>query len=162
MNWEISCCWCLVTDGYICSRTKKPVEASSILSLEELPPILILHLKRFVYSGASGGCQKVKAIFLKEYKFTKYPFSLVKHLPCFIQSEFVKGFSELRIGRAPFAFCILGPWNSIIHVLIHNTVNFDLIFNWHKERLRIYDNVKNSDNILDQWEIFIWRFEVRT
>jgi len=48
-----------ILDGYICSRTKKPVEASSILSLEELPPILILHLKRFVYSGASGGCQKV-------------------------------------------------------------------------------------------------------
>merc|ERR1719384_1276771 len=36
-------------DGYICSRTRQEVEPSR--SLEELPPILILHLKRFVYSG---------------------------------------------------------------------------------------------------------------
>ena len=48
-----------ILDGYICSRTNMAVEASRNLSLEELPPILILHLKRFVYSGSSGGCQKV-------------------------------------------------------------------------------------------------------
>jgi len=46
-------------DGYICSKTKQEVEASRNLSLEELPPILILHLKRFVYNGTTGGCQKV-------------------------------------------------------------------------------------------------------
>ena len=47
-------------DGYVCSTTKKEVEAKRSLSLEELPPILILHLKRFVYSGTSGGgVQKV-------------------------------------------------------------------------------------------------------
>lgn len=46
-------------DGYICSKTKQEVEASRNLSLEELPPILILHLKRFVYNGNTGGCQKV-------------------------------------------------------------------------------------------------------
>ena len=49
-----------ILDGYICSKTNMAVEASRILSLEELPPILILHLKRFVYSGTSGGgVQKV-------------------------------------------------------------------------------------------------------
>ena len=46
-------------DGYVCSTTKKEVEAKRSLSLEELPPILILALKRFVYSETSGGCQKV-------------------------------------------------------------------------------------------------------
>jgi len=46
-------------DGYICSKTNMEVEASRNLSLEELPPILILHLKRFVYDGTTGGCQKV-------------------------------------------------------------------------------------------------------
>ena len=46
-------------DGYICSKTKKEIEAFRNLSLEELPPILILHLKRFVYDGMTGGVQKV-------------------------------------------------------------------------------------------------------
>merc|ERR1719397_738744 len=46
-------------DGYICSKTKKEIEATRILSLEELPPVLILHLKRFVYDGKTGGVQKV-------------------------------------------------------------------------------------------------------
>ena len=34
-------------DGYICSKTRQEVEASRNLSLEDLPPILVLHLKRF-------------------------------------------------------------------------------------------------------------------
>jgi len=46
-------------DGYICSKTKKEIEATRILSLEELPPVLILHLKRFVYDGKTGGAQKI-------------------------------------------------------------------------------------------------------
>ena len=46
-------------DGYICDKTRQEVEASRNLSLEDLPPILVLHLKRFVYSGTTGGCQKV-------------------------------------------------------------------------------------------------------
>jgi len=46
-------------DGYICSKTRQEVEASRNLSLEDLPPILVLHLKRFVYDGTTGGCQKV-------------------------------------------------------------------------------------------------------
>jgi ubiquitin carboxyl-terminal hydrolase 10 len=46
-------------DGYICSKTKLEVEASRAVSLEDLPPILILHLKRFVYDSATGGVQKV-------------------------------------------------------------------------------------------------------
>ena len=33
-------------DGYICSKTRLEVEASRNLSLEDLPPILVLHLKR--------------------------------------------------------------------------------------------------------------------
>ena len=46
-------------DGYICDKTRQEVEASRNLSLEDLPPILVLHLKRFVYDGTTGGCQKV-------------------------------------------------------------------------------------------------------
>jgi len=46
-------------DGFICSKTKKEVDATRSLSLEELPPVLILHLKRFVYNGATGGVQKL-------------------------------------------------------------------------------------------------------
>ena len=46
-------------DGYVCSRTKKEIEATRIQSLDELPPVLILHLKRFVYDGKTGGVQKI-------------------------------------------------------------------------------------------------------
>lgn len=53
-------------DGYICSKTKKEIEAFRNLSLEELPPILILHLKRFVYDGMTGGVQKV----MKQIEFS--------------------------------------------------------------------------------------------
>jgi len=53
-------------DGYICSKTKKEIEAFRNLSLEELPPILILHLKRFVYDGKTGGVQKV----MKQVEFS--------------------------------------------------------------------------------------------
>ncbi|XP_033626234.1 ubiquitin carboxyl-terminal hydrolase 10-A-like [Asterias rubens] len=44
--------------GFTCNKTKQEVEASRRISLEELPPVLTLHLKRFVYDK-SGGCQKV-------------------------------------------------------------------------------------------------------
>jgi len=46
-------------DGFVCGKTKQEVEATRSLSLEELPPVLILHLKRFVYDAATGGVQKV-------------------------------------------------------------------------------------------------------
>ena len=46
-------------DGYVCTTTKKEVEASRSLSLEQLPPILVLHMKRFIYDETSGGCQKL-------------------------------------------------------------------------------------------------------
>ena len=46
-------------DGYMCSKTNKEIEASRSMSLEELPPILVLHLKRFIYDGSSNGCQKL-------------------------------------------------------------------------------------------------------
>ncbi|GAB6021055.1 Ubiquitin carboxyl-terminal hydrolase 10 [Chamberlinius hualienensis] len=44
--------------GYHCSKTKQEVAASRQITLDELPPILILHLKRFVYDK-DGGCQKL-------------------------------------------------------------------------------------------------------
>lgn len=53
-------------DGFICSKTKKEIEATRSLSIEELPPILILHLKRFVYDGTTGGVQKI----LKQIEFS--------------------------------------------------------------------------------------------
>jgi len=47
-------------DGYVCSKTKKEIEASRSLYLDELPSVLILHLKRFIYDEtSSGGCQKL-------------------------------------------------------------------------------------------------------
>ncbi|TRY74502.1 hypothetical protein TCAL_01665 [Tigriopus californicus] len=45
--------------GFVCPTTNKVIAASRNLSLEELPPILILHMKRFVYTETSGGCQKL-------------------------------------------------------------------------------------------------------
>ena len=44
--------------GLICPKTKQEVEASRRYMLETLPPVLILHLKWFVYDK-SGGCQKI-------------------------------------------------------------------------------------------------------
>lgn len=52
-------------NGYICPKTGKIAEATQTGSLEELPPILILHLKRMVYDSMTGGCQKV----MKEVAF---------------------------------------------------------------------------------------------
>jgi len=47
-------------DGYMCSKTNKQVEASRSLYLDELPSVLILHLKRFIYDEtSSAGCQKL-------------------------------------------------------------------------------------------------------
>lgn len=60
---------CLVSKepltGYVCSKTGQEVEASRQITLEELPPILILHLKCFVYDK-SGGIQKL----MKRVDFT--------------------------------------------------------------------------------------------
>ncbi|XP_794239.4 ubiquitin carboxyl-terminal hydrolase 10 isoform X1 [Strongylocentrotus purpuratus] len=44
--------------GFMSNKTKKEVEAFRRITLEELPPVLILHLKRFLYDK-SGGCQKL-------------------------------------------------------------------------------------------------------
>ena len=47
-------------DDYVCSKTKKEIEASRSLFLDELPSILILHLKRFIYDeNSTAGCQKL-------------------------------------------------------------------------------------------------------
>ena len=60
---------CLVSKepltGYVSSKTGQEVEASRQSTLEELPLILILHLKCFVYDK-SGGCQKL----LKHIEFS--------------------------------------------------------------------------------------------
>jgi len=53
-------------DGYLCARTKEEIAAVKVSSLEELPPVLILHLKRFVYCAKTGGVQKL----LKPVAFT--------------------------------------------------------------------------------------------
>ncbi|XP_042905578.1 ubiquitin carboxyl-terminal hydrolase 10 [Parasteatoda tepidariorum] len=54
--------------GYTCAKTKQEVEAYSHVALQKLPPVLILHLKRFVYNK-NGGCKKVM-------KKTDYPLEL--------------------------------------------------------------------------------------
>ncbi|XP_076989322.1 ubiquitin carboxyl-terminal hydrolase 10 [Tamandua tetradactyla] len=43
--------------GYT-TKTKQEVEISRRVTLEKLPPVLVLHLKRFVYEK-TGGCQKL-------------------------------------------------------------------------------------------------------
>ncbi|XP_013882861.1 ubiquitin carboxyl-terminal hydrolase 10 isoform X3 [Austrofundulus limnaeus] len=43
--------------GYT-SKTKQEIEISRKVTLEELPPVLVLHLKRFVFEK-TGGCQKL-------------------------------------------------------------------------------------------------------
>uniref|UniRef100_A0A2K5MGD8 ubiquitinyl hydrolase 1 n=1 Tax=Cercocebus atys TaxID=9531 RepID=A0A2K5MGD8_CERAT len=43
--------------GYT-TKTKQEVEISRRVTLEKLPPLLVLHLKRFVYKK-TGGCQKL-------------------------------------------------------------------------------------------------------
>jgi len=45
--------------GFTCSKTKKEVEASRRITLEELPAVLVLHLKCMVYDSKSGGIQKM-------------------------------------------------------------------------------------------------------
>ncbi|CAG2120588.1 unnamed protein product [Medioppia subpectinata] len=44
--------------GYMCPKTKQVVDASAQTFLDTLPPILILHLKLFVYD-MDGGCRKL-------------------------------------------------------------------------------------------------------
>ncbi|KAL4826890.1 hypothetical protein H8958_012345 [Nasalis larvatus] len=43
--------------GYT-TKTKQEVEISRRVTLEKLPPLLVLHLKRFIYEK-TGGCQKL-------------------------------------------------------------------------------------------------------
>lgn len=43
-----------------CQQQQQPAPSRVLtLSLEELPPVLILHLKRMLYDGTTGGCVKV-------------------------------------------------------------------------------------------------------
>ncbi|XP_052816281.1 ubiquitin carboxyl-terminal hydrolase 10-like [Mya arenaria] len=58
--------------GYTCPSTNAEVDVSKKLSLEELPPVLILHLKCFVYNK-DGGSQKLmkKVDYKVELEITK-------------------------------------------------------------------------------------------
>lgn len=55
--------------GYQCPKSKREVEAHRRTTLEELPPVLILHFKRFVYDDKDGGSKKL-------IKRTDYPLDL--------------------------------------------------------------------------------------
>lgn len=44
--------------GPVTQATLSQVEVSRRVTLEKLPPVLVLHLKRFVYEK-TGGCQKL-------------------------------------------------------------------------------------------------------
>ena len=46
-------------DSFICDESKQGLYATRYLTLEKLPPVLILHLKRFVYDSATGLVQKI-------------------------------------------------------------------------------------------------------
>ncbi|XP_013778387.1 ubiquitin carboxyl-terminal hydrolase 10-like [Limulus polyphemus] len=53
--------------GYTCAKTKQEVEASRRITLEELPLVLVLHFKRFVYDKDGGSKKVVKCT---EYSVT--------------------------------------------------------------------------------------------
>ena len=46
-------------DGFLCDKSKQAIEATCSLSFDELPPVLILHFKRFVYYSDTGQVQKI-------------------------------------------------------------------------------------------------------
>ncbi|KAL6113105.1 usp10 [Pungitius sinensis] len=77
--------------GYT-SKTKQEIEISRRVTLEELPPVLVLHLKRFVFEK-TGGCQKL-------IKNIDYPVDLEISkdlLSSGVRSKFVKGQRTYRL-----------------------------------------------------------------
>uniref|UniRef100_A0A672HBU5 Ubiquitin carboxyl-terminal hydrolase n=1 Tax=Salarias fasciatus TaxID=181472 RepID=A0A672HBU5_SALFA len=77
--------------GYT-SKTKQEIEISRRVTLEELPPVLVLHLKRFVFEK-TGGCQKLT-------KNIEYPVDLEISkdlLSSGVRSKVVKGQRTYRL-----------------------------------------------------------------
>ncbi|XP_008308275.1 ubiquitin carboxyl-terminal hydrolase 10 isoform X3 [Cynoglossus semilaevis] len=77
--------------GYT-SKTKQEIEISRRVTLEELPPVLVLHLKRFVFEK-TGGCQKLT-------KNVDYPVDLEISkdlLSSGVRSKVVKGQRTYRL-----------------------------------------------------------------
>ncbi|XP_056268330.1 ubiquitin carboxyl-terminal hydrolase 10 isoform X2 [Pseudoliparis swirei] len=77
--------------GYT-SKTKQEIEISRRVTLEELPPVLVLHLKRFVFEK-TGGCQKL-------IKNIDYPIDLEISkdlLSSGVRSKVVKGQRTYRL-----------------------------------------------------------------
>ena len=59
------------------TKTEQEMEISWRVTLEKLPPVLVLHLKRFVYEK-TGGCQKL-------IKNIEYPVDLEISKDCSLQ-----------------------------------------------------------------------------
>ncbi|XP_053556842.1 ubiquitin carboxyl-terminal hydrolase 10 [Bombina bombina] len=77
--------------GYT-TKTKQEVEISRRVTLEELPPVLVLHLKRFVFEK-TGGCQKL-------IKNIEYPVDLEISKDLFssgVKSKIFKGQRTYRL-----------------------------------------------------------------
>ncbi|XP_033898813.3 ubiquitin carboxyl-terminal hydrolase 10 isoform X2 [Acipenser ruthenus] len=77
--------------GYT-TKSKQEVEISRRVTLEELPPVLVLHLKRFVYEK-TGGCQKL-------IKNVEYPVDLEISKDLFspgVRSKIFKGQRSYRL-----------------------------------------------------------------
>ncbi|XP_061526645.1 ubiquitin carboxyl-terminal hydrolase 10 isoform X1 [Phycodurus eques] len=77
--------------GYT-SKSKQEIEVSRRVTLEELPPVLVLHLKRFVFEK-TGGCQKLN-------KIIEYPVDLEISkdlLSSGVRSKVVKGQRTYRL-----------------------------------------------------------------
>ncbi|XP_077480775.1 ubiquitin carboxyl-terminal hydrolase 10 isoform X2 [Stigmatopora argus] len=77
--------------GYT-SKSKQEIEVSRRVTLEELPPVLVLHLKRFVFEK-TGGCQKLN-------KIIEYPVDLEISkdlLSSGVKSKVVKGQRTYRL-----------------------------------------------------------------
>uniref|UniRef100_A0A3P9KJS8 Ubiquitin carboxyl-terminal hydrolase n=1 Tax=Oryzias latipes TaxID=8090 RepID=A0A3P9KJS8_ORYLA len=77
--------------GYT-SKTKQEIEISRRVTLEEVPPVLVLHLKRFVFEK-TGGCQKLT-------KNVDYPVDLEINkdlLSSGVRSKILKGQRTYRL-----------------------------------------------------------------
>ena len=76
------------------------------LSLEELPPVLILHLKRMLYDGSTGGCVKVSLVFfyvryLPMEFFNKNTVTLLSYCVFEPNSALSSVVEPVRFGPAP-------------------------------------------------------------
>lgn len=67
--------------GYTCSKSKQVVDASSQMFLDQMPPILVFHLKLFDYDVETGANKKLlkRIQFNENFEFPRE--SLIREVP---------------------------------------------------------------------------------